>query len=179
MKKALILIVALAILIITPIAVLCVSMGIFGKPEPDPLPSTPKTMFASLSSFDVLEKYETGTKGITDADLFMLEPADSYVAEVEYNDHLYYIYAYVFDSDEQAKQYFALAKADASTDAYPKGQCYTHTSNFAESTYCAYYENRALKIEGVGYNAFCEFVSWLIGDFPIDLIEVNKDEYVA
>ena len=138
-------------------------------------PSVPRRIFTSLSSFESLEEYEVDTKKLFDADLEELKPEESYVAKVKYNNRVYKIYAYVFPENNDALQYFANIWDIGDTSIYPEGYYRFHTLNLGDTTWSAYYQNCAYKIEGYGAKRFCEFVTWLIEDFPID---INKAHYL-
>ena len=140
-------------------------------------PSVPRTIFTSLSSFDCLEKYELNTGNLTDGDLKGLKPEDAYVAEVKYHNRVYKIYAYIFPENKDTLQYFANVEGISDTSIYPEGYYHLHTVNYGDTSWCAYYQNCAYKIEGVGYEKFCKFVTWLIEDFPIDINQAHYLKY--
>ncbi len=140
-------------------------------------PSVPRRIYTSLSSFDRLEKYELDTNNLFDDDLKGLQPEESYVAEVKYRNRVYRIYAYIFPENKDALQYFANVWEISDTSIYPEGYYHFHTLNLGDTSWCAYYQNCAYKIEGYGAEKFCKFVTWLIEDFPINIRDAHYLKY--
>lgn len=150
-----------------------IGMLIYGAATLDTTAAFPKVIFTNISAFDFLEEYELDNINTYDYYLGEMQPKDSYVAQVEYRGRQYNIFAYEFGSAVEARQYFVNVSGASNTVTYPKCLFYLTSQNFIKSTYCAYYENCVYKVEGNGFARFCEFLTWLGEDFPINI----RDEY--
>ena len=110
----------------------------------------------------------------SDKGLNELIPKESYVAVVDYNNNKFTVCAYVFDSDEDAFEYY---KASTGFTNAIKTKCfYFQRTDFFGTKYVVFHENCAMRISGKNYVSFSNFVNWLTEDFPIDIREVFYEE---
>lgn len=124
-------------------------------------------MFQSLDEFEKLT-HIANQDFSTDEDRYAkgLPIQDAYLCAATYNEHSYRIYAYVFDNNATAQQYFKnITGKELQTD-----WSFSCNGNIFFSTqYVIYYGKCAYLVEGGDYRSFVDFVNWLSADFSLDL----------
>ncbi len=157
-KKKIILICVVIIVLIALIAV-----GIMGIVTSQSLNIR---FFTDINSFTKLNEFAVSELELTD-DKYLENNkiVYSYTKEILYNGERYAVYAYVFQNESSAMEYFEKCtgkKADLKWN-------FSSSSNYiSRSEYVAYYENCLYRIEGGGYRAFINAVNFINESFPIE-----------
>ena len=99
-------------------------------------------IFSDISDFEFLEPYETSNQLLHDKYLEDLNPSEAYVSCVEYEGKTYCIYAYIFNSSDEAYAY--IKRSSGEWDAKQRSCDYFKFSRyFWGSRFWAYNENFA------------------------------------
>ncbi len=134
-------------------------------------------IFSTISDFEFLRTYETSTEPPHDKHLDGINPVESYASMVEYNGETYSVYAYVFNSSDDAYLYFKRASGQNDEEQYGCDvYCF---SSYWGSSFWAYNENCAYRVEGGAYVPFAQFMTFLNQDFPYDLLDLMEEDRKA
>lgn len=131
--------------------------------------------FTDISEFNVLDAYAVDSSAKEDRYLGNLQPEESYVKTVNYCGESFDVYAYVFETDDDA---FAYYEQVSGVKTSIQDSCYYFLGirNMRDIKYIFYYKNYAYLITGSDYVKTAEFINWLTADFPIDYREVFYEE---
>ena len=161
-------VIALSIVVVIIVAAIIV---VFVKVDQHPIN---KRMFSDISAFSKLDEIAEMVDISNDKGLNDLTPKESYMALVNYNNHKFMVRAYIFNSDEDAFEYYKTATGNVNSI---KTKClYFQRSDLFGTEYFAFHENCAMSISGKNYVSLSTFVNWLTEDFPVDIGEVFYEE---
>lgn len=170
MKKRQLIIISTVIIFLV-IAVCAISIGHSYKRTDILLDQT--RMFSSIDDFNKLNQY-TLSKNIVDECLSDENVEQSFTGEIKYNDEEFSVYAYIFKSVDDMRNY----RRKCLNEFQSLDIGWRINSNLTKTKYTVYYDTRLFRIECKNNSDIESFVVWLTEDFPIDINE-KLDEYLV
>lgn len=122
-------------------------------------------VFTDIEDFSQLDVYVTRNIPLSqDTNLESLNPVAYYTKEISYDERSYRVYAYVFDSTQEAKTYF-----EHCTGKMPENDrdFSSSSSLFSQSSYVAFSGCYLYRVEGGSYRSLEEFLDFLTDTLPL------------
>lgn len=125
-------------------------------------------IFDNLEELQCLKEYASDIMPPKDKNLEGLSPDESYCAIIEYNGRLYTVYSYVFQKQDDAKEYF---KRETGKDSDEMNCNFSESGNLLANTrYIAFHENKVLYIKGGSKSDYNEFRDYLFEHLSVSLV---------
>lgn len=166
MKKKYAIVIVFVLGIIVSILMLSVFMGMH-KNKINP------KVFSNISDFDKLNELVVEGLNVSDDNcLGSLRYKEFYAKKIRHNGNEYDVWAYVFDSAEEANEYFNCVTGK---DGYDLQNFSLSGNYYFHNRYIAYYDGFLYRVEGGAYSNFIEFLNWLNEDFVYQINTVGRN----